>query len=414
MDMDRREFLRNAAIFAAGLPLAGKALANGETPPPASAPRLPLLPHVQLLSSTSMGIVWRSNFPATGRVEWTQDDWQTCNTAWTEEDGLLDANGTFHRAILEGIDPARPLKWRVRSLHITNFQPYHVDFGEAEDVQEGELNAILPADGTVSWAMFNDVHQNLAVYDHLVPHLAGINTFCVFNGDIVNHVDDAALVEKYLLAPLSRVSLEARLPVWYLRGNHETRGAYARNLRDHLSLKEGHFYGAATLGNVRFVFLDTGEDKTDRNKEYSGLVAFDRYLERQRAWLAAEVASPEWRNARARIVTAHIPAPTTIAHLEHGKYEWKPGLPRLDALFATLAEANVTLFLGAHLHNWNWHAPIPQRPYPMLVGGGPELANPNPHKNATLAKCTLSPANILSVNLLSAAGEVLVSEEIHC
>lgn len=60
------------------------------------------------------------------------------------------------------------------------------------------------------------------------------------------------------------------------RGNHETRGSFARQLKDYFFYPEGNYYTAFTRGPVRFVMMDSGEDKTDDNWEYSGLVSFDQ------------------------------------------------------------------------------------------------------------------------------------------
>jgi 3',5'-cyclic AMP phosphodiesterase CpdA len=173
-----------------------------------------------------------------------------------------------------------------------------------------------------------------------------INGFCCMNGDIMNYVESENGVLGCINKPFSWVAQEAHLPVWYLRGNHETRGCFARNLRDYLALKEGRYYGAATLGGVRFAFLDSGEDKPDRNGQYSGLVAFDRYLEAQNKWLEREVASPAWKKAQARIVFRHIPFPLRPLDSKG----WKHKLPRLTDMDKILQGANVSLGLSAHIH----------------------------------------------------------------
>jgi hypothetical protein len=247
--------------------------------------------------------------------------------------------------------------------------------------------------------MFNDVHSNLAVYDRLIPHLGDVSAFCVFNGDILSHIDDEKGVVKGLLRPLSQVTQEAGLPVWYLRGNHETRGSFAREMRNYLALKHSHYYGAATIGGVRFVFIDTGEDKVDSHWAYSGLVDFDAYLARECAWLRREIASPAWKEARARIVMRHIPPAK------------KQRVERLSVLDGILADAGVTLTMAAHWHKWKWHPAVPERPYPMIVGGGHLLGNPANHGDATLVKCRLDAAG-LSVRLLDQTGAVVIDEKV--
>lgn len=403
--MDRREFLKLSAI-AATVPAFGGAFAQssaGSKGDSASVGSLfKVKPHVQLLAEGTVGIVWITHKPSTGYVTWSQDGWATSNRAWSEEDGLLSANTTIHRATVDGFDPAKPLEFKAHSRAFGLFGPYKVNYDGAEEIQGGTIRPTRSGDGGISWAMFNDVHENLKIYDVFAPYLSDVNGFCVFNGDILNHIDDSADIVDRLLEPLARVSGKAQIPVWYLRGNHETRGGYARNLRDYLALKDGNYYGAVTLGGVRFAFLDCGEDKPDAHKAYSGLVDFDSYIARQNAWLEKEVASPEWKNAKARIALRHIPGPCS---------GFAPGLKRLDKMDAILKKADVTLAIGAHLHRWGYEAPTARRPYPLVIGGGCGLGKPQSKGNATLVKCSCKGSSI-AVKILDQTGKTVVSESI--
>jgi hypothetical protein len=89
----------------------------------------------------------------------------------------------------------------------------------------------------------------------------------------------------------------------------------------------------------------------------------------------------------------------------------KNRLARLAMLDGILAKAGVTLTMAAHWHNWRWHPPVPERPYPMIVGGGPKLGNPKLRKSATLVKCRLD-ASGLSVKLLDETGAVAINEKV--
>lgn len=404
--MNRREFLKMSAL-AVSAPAFGKSAPQNMADGIEEASLFKIRPHVQLLNEDAVAIVWVTHSKSTGYVTWSQDGWKTTERAWDEEDGLLSANSTLHRAFISGIDPLKPLEYKAHSRPFKNFGPYSVSYSGVEEVCSGTMRAIAPVDAEVSWAMFNDVHENLAVYNKFMPYLSDISGFCVLNGDIVNHVDDEKDVTDRLIEPLSRIAQKTSLPVWYLRGNHETRGAFARNMRDYLALKDGHYFGAASLGGIRFVFLDCGEDKKDTNFAYSGLVNFDRYIERQNAWLEKEVASSEWKSAKARIAIRHIPAALTIPH-HNG---WKHGLGRLNHMDDILKNANVTLAMGAHLHNWGFHAPIPDRPYPLVVGGGPKLGEPIGKSSATLVKCHCK-GGAIAVRILDETGKVVSSENV--
>ena len=404
---NRREFLRLSAVAAAAAPalgVRGGAISAAPTPSAAAAVMFSALPHVQLLGGDSVGIAWMTAVRATGRVTWSQDGWATEHVAVHGEDGLLDANSFTHKAVLRGVDLRKPLQYRVHSRAIGKFDIYGIGYAGDEVSYESSMDAPLPSDGVLTWAMFNDVHNQRKVYDIFMPHLADVHTMCIFNGDVMEDLTYEGKFKRDFLQPFARVSQEARLPVWFVRGNHETRGQLARRLRDYVALQNGHYYGAVTLSGVRFVFVDTGEDKDDSTPVYQGVNDFDGYLAQVTEWVKGEVASREWKTARARIVVQHIPPPLC-------KGGWAPKLKRLNALNEVWKTANVTLMMGAHLHWWCWMDPWEGRPYPLVVGGGPYLGRPDPHGNPTLTKCRLE-GNRLSVKMLDRAGKTIIDKSI--
>jgi len=369
-------------------------------------------PHLQLLGERSAAIVWMTAKKATGFVEWSQDGGATWTTTWTEEDGLLDAGCTLHRTVLTGFDPSKPVKFRVCSKENPWIFPYRAEFkGEVQKLA-GELAPILPADGKVTFALFNDVHQRLATYPELLAHLKEPVNFTVFAGDIANYVDNEREIARNLLAPLAYVSDRTHAAMWYLRGNHETRGGFSRKLRDYMALPDGHFYGAVTLGAARLVFIDTGEDKDNTHKEYAGLVDFDQYLERQMAWLRDEFASAAWKDAKHRIAVMHIP-PAGVKRLDGST--WNPPTKRMQKLSQLLAEANLTVAFGAHLHRSANDDANAKHPYPVIVGGG---ASPLPEEkrkwygDPTVTVCTYD-ANGLVIVQTNIRGEKLFERRIE-
>jgi hypothetical protein len=343
---------------------------------------------------------------ATGFVEWSQDGGAKWKRDWTEEDGLRDAGSFVHKTVLTGFDPSKSVRFRACSRANPEVRAYSATFeGEVEKV-ESELNPIVPADGKVSFAMFNDVHNKLDSYPALLKYLDRPVNFTVFNGDIMNSVETEEGLKKNLLAPLAYTSEKTHAAMWYLRGNHETRGAMARQLRDYLALPEGHYFGAVTLGAARIVFIDTGEDKHDSHPEYSGLVDFDHYIERQKAWLAREFASAAWKDAAFRIAVMHIP-PADVSVL--GRRGPIGGTKRTCALTEFLKGAGLSIALCGHYH-WSANDDANEtHPYPVVVGGGVGVSPENKRgrfRDATITRCdydskelVVSQTNILGEKL---------------
>lgn len=96
------------------------------------------------------------------------------------------------------------------------------------------------------------------------------------------------------------------MPVWGARGNHDGEEAvYAKNRFPILSNGTSNGVNqwvAWTLGPVRYVVLDMNDHGTLPQTRALGGV--------QRAWLATEVASNAWKNAKYRVALFHQPHKT--------------------------------------------------------------------------------------------------------
>ncbi len=71
------------------------------------------------------------------------------------------------------------------------------------------------------------------------------------------------------------------------------------------------FYYSFSHGGVRFVILDTGEDKSDSNKEYSGLVNFQPYLEEETKWLREDSPGSSYSKS---IASGRYTSPVHCSH----------------------------------------------------------------------------------------------------
>ncbi len=331
-------------------------------------------PWLQVLGPKRLGVGWLTSKPADGIVEWTQSEadegWQS---AWFSEDGLKQANALVQRAVIEGYDPSKPIRLRARSRAITAFKPYSVAFGEPEVSTERRLPAQQHPRGAVSFAVFNDVHNRLPIYPVLLEKAGEPVDFAVFNGDVLQDPQTEQEIADNLLLPMAWFASKS-IPCFFLRGNHETRGASARALKHYLVLPRGKYYTAMTFGAVRVLFLDTGEDKADTSNEYSGLVDFDAYLKEEADWLRREIASDAFRRAAWRLAVMHIPPDwrREDAQLGHGERRVRERLaPLLD-------EGNITAVISGHNHAPEVIEPCPDPTrgfqWPVFIGGAPALA----------------------------------------
>ncbi|HRZ37249.1 MAG TPA: metallophosphoesterase [Candidatus Paceibacterota bacterium] len=81
--------------------------------------------------------------------------------------------------------------------------------------------------------VFNDVHNRVPLYPLLTGRAGSSIDFAVFNGDVLNDPQTERELTDHLLVPMAWFASRS-IPCFFLRGNHETRGAFARRLKDYV------------------------------------------------------------------------------------------------------------------------------------------------------------------------------------
>ena len=360
-----------------------------------------LAPYAQFTAADSVIIHWRTSTPATGLVRYTQaeptpplDQWQT---AVATADGLIVANVTEHAVPIGGLDPTKPLTFVAESAPLTTFTAYEITRGPTETSAPITLRPWLAAPDTLRLAIFNDLHSHK---DYIARGLALPETqdlapgLVLFNGDCAGDASTLAELDTFFLSALPPTTAAGHT-LLFLRGNHDYRGAMARHLREHLSpLKEHNgYYGAFTLGPVRFLCLDTGEDKPDDHPKYGALAACDALFAEQVRFAKAEMQSEEWKSAPWRVVVLHM-----SPFCDWPEDDNCHAATRLrNALDEAFAGANIDLMLAAHTHHYNlFPANTIGRPYPILIGGGcrnSDIATIT-HLSATPTRLSVTPYKI--------------------
>jgi|GEM_PF-589902 len=171
------------------------------------------------------------------------------------------------------------------------------------------------------------------------------------------------------------------MPVIFVRGNHETRGAFAADLPAYLGYER--LYYTVQRGAYSFLVLDSGEDKPDDHVEYGGL---DDYA-RQRA------AMLEWLQTRPKtgdklVVLSHawqVCEPET--ETKQSLAAWNE-MDRLGARFLISGHTHVCEFLNRE----NTQAAPYLAAHPSItayIDGGIQS-----NKNYIASKLTLSPTGV--------------------
>jgi len=349
-------------------------------------------PYLQNASETSMTVMWITDAPCTSWVEYgtpgTLDQ-----KAIHSRHGLIDADQTIHRIPIEGLSPGKEYEYRVCSREILKFEAYKVTYGETTTSETHKFTTLSRDKQSISFLVLNDIHQRDELITSLMKMSASKPYDLVFlNGDILGHIEDEQQVIRHVLKPCSDL-FAARIPFVWVRGNHETRGKFARMLPNYMAAPHGAYYYAFDHGPVHFIVMDGGEDKTDASSEYSGLVDFDRYRARQRVWLEKQIQTEACRKAAFRVVLIHMPP--IASERWHGPTDlyntWRP-------LFNT---GKIDLMLSGHLHRYMVVEPEKGiRDYPMIIGGAPQAGQ------ATVIRVDAAPDK-LEVTMTTDAGQIV-------
>jgi acid phosphatase type 7 len=324
-------------------------------------------PYLQQPAADSIRVRWITNRKAFSWLEFGEGS-APDRKAQQSSQGFVHANNRINEVILQGLKPGTTYKYRIASKDIIDFHPYNLKYGETiySDIYQFTTSHKSPAE--VSWLVMNDIHDR----PYSIPHLMKLNgedpyDFVFFNGDMFDYQTDEQQLIDHMIKPCTD-AFASQVPFYFVRGNHETRGKFARELGDYFSNPNQKYYGSYEWGPVHAIVLDTGEDKADDHPVYGGIVDFDAYREEQLPWLEKEMQKPAFKKAKFRVVMMHIP------HYYSGEGH---GTLHCRKLFAPLFNKyKIDLFLAGHTHKYGVFQPkAGEHDYPIVIGGGPREGN---------------------------------------
>ena len=359
------------AFFTAGA-IATCQLASAENPvelttktvPAATALAITHGPLLQAPSQTGVTVSWATSGKCVSRVEYRPESSGQWLTNIPAHHGLMDADVTVHNVRLAGLQPGTPYRYRVVSRELAEFEAYKVAYGATVVSPEYRFTTLDARKPVTGFVVVNDRHEKVAPLAASLASVGWTNVDLVFfNGDMVNSVKDEAQLYRCLVDPCVE-SFATRIPLLYVRGNHETRGSFARRLLEYFPTDSGCYYYTLQHGPVTFLVLDCGEDKADGNIEYSGLVDFEPYLRGQVEWLARQIETPAFRKAPFRVCFLHIP-PARIPDAKFIRPQWL-----LDNVVPLLNRGKVDLLICGHMHQYTIQ-PAGENglDFPMIIGG---------------------------------------------
>lgn len=368
----RRIFLTNAAKIA-GVGAIGFVYSKGCNndvseiePPPENKHVFLTKPYLHSLDERSMHIRWLTNKNCYSWVEYGLGENLNLKIDATT-DGMRNSFERIHEIVLTNLEPGKIYSYRVASKEMKNFIQDEFEFGETIYSSSYQFSTIPQNTEEVSFVVLNDLHDQPSSFDTLF----NVNKkdpfdFVFLNGDMFNHQSNEQQIIDHLLKPCIK-NFASIKPFLYVKGNHEERGPFAKQLKNYFSYPQGQYFHFQ-YGPLFCIVLDTGECNPDEDPYYKGLANFDAYRQQQAVWAEKIMQTEAFKNAKYKVVLMHIPTFYLVnrKHTQHCRQVFSP-------LFDTY---KVDLVVAGHTHVHGVHPPVKNKHnYPIVIGGGPVAGN---------------------------------------
>lgn len=321
------------------------------------APKIVAGPYIQACSDSEFTVVWQTDSDALCWVEIApDDDTHFYNTARKQYFQTIHGRrpiGRWHKVTVDGLEPNTLYRYRVLHKGITTNQGNkRVRYTESKgsDVYRRQPYTIRTLGGgedITRFAIGNDFHdkpeliEQLFSKDIITPQRYD---FVLYNGDMVSSFESEERLVNSVITP-SVAQFATQVPLFFSRGNHETRGAAATTYTDYFPTTTAEPYYTFSDGPALFIVLDGGEDKPDSDIEYHDLVRYDNYREREAKWLKSVVEGEQFKAAAVKIVIIHIPPKSSGWH----------GEAEIARLFVPiLNQAGIDAMFCGHIHKYRF------------------------------------------------------------
>lgn len=364
-------------------------------------------PCLQAPGETTMGVSWGVTGLAKGVVEYADNpEMRDFKTALGGSDGIVPIDSCALQVRITGLKPSTRYWYRTVTTPFANYRDsYNARLGKSV-VSAVHSFTTMGTGARGHFCMISDTHANWRAFDMEIAKIKQLSPSAViWNGDATNTTQDKETATKIFLAPpVANADWSSDMPVFFECGNHDFRGSWiprkeevmlprcpAERSSAYWNLKWNF---ATRLGELALIGLDTGEDKPDAHPKWFGLANFEPYRREQAVWLKEQLARPEIASAPLKVVFCHIPlyaAPDSsdyphdgVAIDPHDYAFWSRECS--DLWGQMLNDAGVNLVVCGHKHRFRYDPPGNGRKWAQVVGGGPELGNPDPGRFPTVVE----------------------------
>jgi acid phosphatase type 7 len=360
MNFNRRRFLEVLAL--AGITLPNISVAQEKEANEAEGEFSFLVPaYLQNQTETGVSIFTILSKEAFAWLEILDNAGNVHKKIYQSEDGMINANTDFFHFTIE--DAPRSFRYRIKAKEVQKFDPYKIVYGQEIETPIFEAKLAKSDQEQIRCLVYNDVHEEKSSYHDLIPNqdIAPYDFF-VINGDSFHYVTNQQDITEKLLKPIEFFATSK--PFIMNRGNHETRGSFARNFKRYFGYPDNKYYQAFKRGPIFWIMLDSGEDKPDNHEVYAGTVDYDNYRKEQAQWLEQVLQSKERKRAQHTVVISHIP----IFHSD----DWHGTLDNRACFHPLFQKYKIDAMISGHTHQYGYYSADKDHNYPVFIGGGPK------------------------------------------
>ncbi len=342
-------------------------------------------PYLQNCTDSHVTIAAVFNKPCLAHIEVLNADGSVKHTLYQVDDGMRNANATFFKFRVQ--HGGEDFSYRILAKEVTRFDPYKIEYGAS--IQSDTFKTSLPfitKDGEAHILILNDIHENTKSYKLLYDKSTlPKKDLVILNGDSFHYTTTQQDITNKLLKPVADI-FASQTPFIMTRGNHETRGSFARHFKGYFDYPQNKFYQAFSLGSTFWIILDGGEDKPDEHEVYANTTDYDSYRLEQQEWLSHVLQSKERKKTKRTVVVTHIP----FFHSD----DWHGTLHNRACFHELLQNNKVSAVISGHTHKFGFYPPDKDHNYHVIIGGGPkegqrtliEVTSSNKKFNLTLRK----------------------------
>ena len=222
----------------------------------------------------------------------------------------------------------------------------HSYFPKTEQIFTAEYPFRALPDGEIHAYMLADTHSHVEDPVAVSRYFGGCPDLLILGGDNGNTASNPESV--LTMTKLASAITHGTVPVIYMRGNHDTRGAYAEHLPEYVGTDRGNTFFPFRLGRLWGVVLDAGEDKTDDHAEYGDIADYTEFREEQTRLLHTLAQNAETEahapGVEVRLALCHIPFQVIDTPFPSVFDRWTDGLNRIG----------VDLMLSGHCHRLHY------------------------------------------------------------